>query len=264
MKKYFAIFSLYAEHALEYKMRSFVWFFVIFMDAMVYLLFWRGALSGPSTSGVWTFSEAVSYYLLLLITGSFLQIHIEEEVAFEDIQYGRLSQYLLRPFSYLKFKFFQELPWRIIQGSFGLLTFVGIAVFVRRPELIGDMMAIPIMIGIVVSAYLLCFIYKMIVGTLAFWTIDFSGLQNIQTIIFLLFSGMLVPLHLLPDSIRSFALSQPVAFTLYYPVRAIQGALTTRELWRVLGFQWLWLVLLYLTYRWIWKKGMKEFTAVGQ
>ncbi|HLD24832.1 MAG TPA: ABC-2 family transporter protein, partial [Patescibacteria group bacterium] len=143
MRRYLTVFLLYAQHALEYKARSFVWFFVIFMDAMIYLLFWRGALSNPSTTGVWTFSEAVSYYLLLLIAGSFLQVHIEEEVAFEDIQYGRLSQYLLRPFSYYKFKFFQELPWRIIQGGFGLLTLIGISLFIRRPELIHDMATIP-------------------------------------------------------------------------------------------------------------------------
>lgn len=257
MRKYIAIFSLYAEHALEYKMRSFVWFFVIFMDAMVCLLFWRGA-------GVWNFSEAVSYYLLILIAGSFLQVHIEEEVAFEDIQYGRLSQYLLRPFSYTKFKFFQELPWRIIQGGFGLLTLMGISVFVRRPGLIQDLTMVPVVFAIIVSAYFLCFIYKMIVGCLAFWTIDFSGLHNIQIIIFLLFSGILVPLHLLPETVRGFALVQPIAYMLYYPVRAVQGALSVGELWQVFGVQWVWIIVLLGLYRVMWRRGLKVFTAVGQ
>lgn len=264
MRRYATIFSLYAQHALEYKARSFVWFFVIFMDAMVYLLFWRGALTSTSTPGIWTFSEAVSYYLLILIAGSFLQVHIEEEVAFEDIQYGKLSQYLLRPFSYTKFKFFQELPWRIIQGGFGVLTLVGITIFVRRPEFIRDASAVPVVLAIIVSAYFLCFIYKMIVGSLAFWTIDFSGLHNIQTIIFLLFSGVLVPLHLLPPAIRDFALIQPIAYMLYFPVRAVQGALPTIELWRVLGMQWFWLIVLMILYRWLWKRGLRAFTAVGQ
>src|SRR3989338_7431517 len=238
MKRFVTIFSLYAQHALEYKARSLVWFGVILFDVFVYLLYWRGVLSSGQAGAPWTFSEAMSYYLLLLVAGNLLQVHIEEEVAFEDIQYGRLSQYLLRPFSYFKFKFFQELPWRIIQGGFGLLTLIGISLFIRRPELIHDMATIPIVLGIIASAYMLCFLYKMIVGSLAFWTIDFSGLHNIQTIIYLLFSGVLVPLHLLPDSIRGFALSQPIAYTLYYPVRAVQGALSVTELWRVLGMQW--------------------------
>lgn len=264
MKRLLTIFSLYSQHALEYKARSFVWFFVILIDVVVYLLYWRGVLNDPSGNQIWSFSEAVSYYLLLLVAGSFLQVHIEEEVAFEDIQYGRLSQYLLRPFSYTKFKFFQELPWRIIQGGFGVLTLLGISVFIRAPGLITDMRLVPLVIAIVISAYLLCFFYKMIVGLIAFWTIDFSGFQNIQTIIFILFSGILVPLHLLPDSIRSFSLFQPIAYMLYYPVRAAQGALGASELWQVLGMQWVWLGLFLGLYRFMWHKGLRQFTAVGQ
>src|SRR3989338_7395056 len=199
MKRFVTIFSLYAQHALEYKARSLVWFGVILFDVFVYLLYWRGVLSSGQAGAPWTFSEAMSYYLLLLVAGNLLQVHIEEEVAFEDIQYGRLSQYLLRPFSYFKFKFFQELPWRLIQGGFGLITLLGISLFVRRIEVVADVSAIVPVISIVVSAYMLCFIYKMIIGIIAFWTIDYTGLQNIQIILYILLSGLLIPLHLLPS-----------------------------------------------------------------
>ncbi len=264
MKRFVTIFSLYAQHALEYKARSFVWFGIILFDVFVYLLYWRGVLQNGQPGNIWTFSEAVSYYLLLLVAGNLLQIHIEEEVAFEDIQYGRLSQYLLRPFSYFRFKFFQELPWRLIQGGFGLITLLGISLFVKKIDVVTDVYAIPLVVGIVVSAYMLCFIYKMIIGIIAFWTIDYTGLQNIQTILYILLSGLLIPLHLLPSGFRSFALIQPIAYTLYHPVRAVQGVYPVYELWRVLGVQWLWIVILYSLYRFLWHRGLKIFTAVGQ
>jgi len=264
MKKFFTIFLLYAQHALEYKARSFVWFFVILIDVGVYLLYWRGVLLGPQAGAIWTLPKAISYYLLLLVAGTFLQVHIEEEVAFEDIQYGRLSQYLLRPFSYLGFKFFQELPWRIMQGGFGLITLVGISVLTRRVEVtFHPEMVLPV-ISIILSAFILCFFYKMIVGIIAFWTIDYSGLQNIQAIIYILFSGILIPLHLLPEAIRGFALAQPIAYTLYYPVLAVQGVFSQEVLWRVLGTQWMWIALLYGLYRIMWIRGLRQFTAVGQ
>lgn len=264
MNRYVTIFSLYAQHTLEYKARSLVWFGIILFDVFVYLLYWRGVLLSGSIGALWTFSEALSYYLLLLVAGNLLQVHIEEEVAFEDIQYGRLSQYLLRPFSYFQFKFFQELPWRLIQGGFGLVTLLGISFFVKKIEVITDIYAIALVAGIVVSAYLLCYIYKMIIGIMAFWTIDYTGLQNIQIILYILLSGLLIPLHLLPLGIRSFALVQPIAYTLYHPVRAVQGAYTSGQLWQVLGIQWMWIILLYGLYRLLWHKGLKVFTAVGQ
>lgn len=264
MKRFLAIFLLYAQHALEYKSRSMVWFLLVVIDAGVYLLYWRGVLTGQDASAVWSLPKAISYYLLLLVAGSFLQVHIEEEMAFEDIQYGRLSQYLLRPFPYIGFKFFQELPWRIIQGGFGVLTLVGISVFVKRLDVVHDIRAIPLVALIALSAYLLCFIYKMIVGSIAFWTIDFTGLENIQSIIFILFSGILVPLHLLPDAIRGFALQQPIAYMLYYPVLAAQGEFGIAQLWRVLCIQWAWIVFAFVLFRLLWRRGLKAFTAVGQ
>ena len=264
MRRFLTIFSLYAQHALEYKARSFVWFFVILIDVSVYMLYWRGVLSSGSNSGIWTLSQAISYYLLLLVAGTLLQVHIEEEVAFEDIQYGRLSQYLLRPFSYFKFKFFQELPWRLIQVGFWLVTLIGVSVFVRKVEIIADPQAIPLVAAIVVSAFILCFIYKMTVGLIAFWTIDFWGLENINAIIFILLSGILVPLHLLPDAIRGLALFQPLGYILYYPVVAAQGGFSVSELWRVLGMQWIWVTLFYIAYRKLWFRGLRQFTAVGQ
>lgn len=264
MKRLITIFSLYSQHALEYKARSLVWFGVILFDVFVYVLYWRGVLQNGQSGGLWTFSEAVSYYLLLLVAGNLLQIHIEEEVAFEDIQYGRLSQYLLRPFSYFRFKFFQELPWRLIQGGFGVVALIGISLFVRRIAVVTDIYALPLIAAIIVSAYFLCFIYKMIIGIMAFWTIDYTGLQNIQIIVYMLFSGMLIPLHLLPSGIREFALVQPIGYTLYYPVRAVQGMYTYGQLWQILGMQWVWMITLYTVYRLFWYKGLRVFTAVGQ
>lgn len=264
MKRYVTIFSLYAQHALEYKARSLVWFGIILLDVFVYILYWRGVLISGSSNTFWSFSEAVSYYLLLLVAGNLLQVHIEEEVAFEDIQYGRLSQYLLRPFSYIRFKFFQELPWRLIQGGFGLITLMFVGVFISRLQVVSDIYSVFLVFAIAVSAYMLCFIYKMIVGIIAFWTIDYTGLQNIQIILYMLLSGLMIPLHLLPEGIRGFALIQPIAYTLYYPVRAVQGVFTYSQLWQVLATQWFWIFLLYVLYRVIWRRGLRVFTAVGQ
>lgn len=264
MKRLSAIFFLYAQHALEYKSRSFVWFLLVLIDAFIYLLYWRGVLTGSDSRIIWTLPQAISYYLLLLVASSLLQVHIEEEMAFEDIQHGRLSQYLTRPFPYIGFKFFQELPWRIIQGGFGAVTLIGISLFIKRIELVSDPQAIPLVVLIALSAFFLCFILKMIVGSIAFWTIDFSGVENISTIAFLLFSGILLPLHLLPDFMRGFALGQPIAYTLYYPVLAVQGLFTIPELWRVLFIQWAWIGASYIVFRFLWSRGLRQFTAVGQ
>lgn len=264
MKKLARVFFLYAQHALEYKSRSLVWFLVVLIDVCIYLLYWRGVFLTSSSTIAWTLKHAISYYLLLLIGGSFLVVHIEEEIAYEDIQLGRLSQYLLRPFSYVWFKFFQELPWRLIQGGFGFLTLLVIAAIFRQFEITPAITSIPLVLMIIILGYAISFLYKMVIGVLAFWTTDYTGIENVQTIIFLLLSGTLVPLHLLPGALRGFALVQPLAYILYYPILAVQGTLSFSQLWKVLLIQGGWLIALYLTYRVLWRRGLKQFTSIGQ
>jgi ABC-2 type transport system permease protein len=264
MKKLWRVFLLFSQHALEYKGRSFVWFLVTLLEASIFLLFWRGALATGQTNIPWNSMQVMSYYLLLIVAGTFLNIHIEEEVAFEDIQQGKLSQYLTRPFSYLGFKFFQELPWRIVQGTFGLIALFIVALYFPGVTLFPDKSSIPFVVALVFIGYGLSFIYKMCIGVLAFWTTDFRGLGNLETIVFMLFAGLLVPLHFLPDSFRGVALLQPLAFILYYPILAVEGLLSMQELLRALLLQAGWFIVLLLVYQRLWRAGIRRFSAVGQ
>jgi ABC-2 type transport system permease protein len=264
MKKLWRIFLLFSQHALEYKSRSVVWFLITLFQASTYFLFWRGAIATGQTSIPWSGSQVISYYLLLIVAGTLLHIHIEEEVAYEDIQYGRLSQYLTRPFSYIGFKFFQELPWRIVQGTFGILTLLLVSLFLPGLSIFPHRDMIPFTILMILVGYALSFIYKMCMGVLAFWTTDYRGLGNLETMVFMVFGGLLVPLHFLPDSIRAVALAQPLAFILYYPVLAVEGILTTREITWVLLVQAGWLVVFAILYRVLWSRGVRRFSAVGQ
>lgn len=263
MSKLWRMFLLFSQHALEYKSRSFVWFLATLFEVLVYFLFWRGALKTGTTSIPWDASQVLSYYLLLIVAGTFLHVHIEEEVAFEDIQYGRLSQYLTRPFSYLMFKFLQELPYRIIQGLFGAAILIGAAFVYPQLRLVPDTGTIPFVIALILGGYMLSFLYKMTIGVLAFWTTDFSGLANMETLLFMLFGGFLVPLHFLPPGIREVSLVSPLAFILYVPILAVEGVLAPLELWRALVMQGGWAVMFLVLFRYLWNRGLQRFSAVG-
>lgn len=106
------------EHVLEFRSRSFVWFLVSLFNPLLMLLFWRGALQSNNV-GI-TLPAVTSYYFLLTVAGALLTSHVEEGVANIDIQEGKLSQYLIRPFSFFWLKFFEEFPYRFIQGLYAI------------------------------------------------------------------------------------------------------------------------------------------------
>jgi len=124
--RYVRMLLIHFEDALAERSRSFVWFLIALINPLMLLLFWRGAiLEKPDAYGQWNIPSIMSYYLLLIIAGAFLQVHIDEKIAYSDIQQGQLANYLTRPFSYLLWNFFIELPYRVIQGSFGVFGWHG-------------------------------------------------------------------------------------------------------------------------------------------
>ncbi len=265
MWRFWRIFLLYTQYALEYRSISFVWFLVTLINASMYLLFWRGALTNQNTSTqFWTISSAISYYILLIIAGGFLHAHIEEDVAYEDIQKGDLVKYLTRPLSYFWFKYFLELPWRIIQGFFGIVVFVGVVIFYKPIPIVHTVESVSLTALIIFLAYHLSFVYKMIIGLAAFWMTDSRGLLNLEAIVFLLLAGFVIPLSLFPLGVRSFVLFQPLAYMIYYPILAIQGVLNASQLLQVVMYQVIWFLILVIVYKMVWTLGLKRFTGIGQ
>src|SRR3989338_3301247 len=176
--RYVKILLLHFENVLEHRMRSLVWFLVSLLNPLLYILFWRGAFQGRSEIGPGrTFSSLTSYYFLLTVASAVLTVHIEEDVAAYDIQEGKLVSYLLKPFSYYWFKFFDEINYRILQGSYGLLALVILQLFFGQFIILTNNVVIIILsLVIIFLAYILSFTFKMIIGILAFWMTEIFGI----------------------------------------------------------------------------------------
>lgn len=264
--KYVRMFALHWLDVLESRSRSFVWFLISFINPLILLLFWRGALLGAGGSiGEWTLSTVSSYYLLLIIASSFITAHIDEDVAYEDIRDGRLSFYLLRPFPYYWAKFLIEIPYRILQGSFGVIVFI-IFQSITSISLLSAQapIALALSILIIITAYFLSFTFKMILGLTALWTTDFSGLSQLVEVVSLIFGGFVLPLGLFPEVLKQAAYTLPFSYMFYFPILSVQGALDVSSSIEIIGRQLVWLVIMCLTYRFLWNRGIRKFTGIGQ
>ncbi|MDP1721874.1 MAG: ABC transporter permease [Candidatus Gottesmanbacteria bacterium] len=264
--RYFRIFLLHLQNAFELRSLSVVWLLITFLNVWLYLLFWQGSIQSEGISpGGMTLADISTYYLLLMITGSFIASHVDEDIAYRDIKQGLLVAHLMRPFSYFKTKFLEEIPWRIIQGTFGIVVFVASMLFFHiNVRLVSDWQGIVTAATIVILAYGISFLWSMILGLSALWITEYSGLQQLSTVVSIVLAGYLVPVNFLPDGMRLVADVLPFSYMAYYPIRAAQGALTLHESLRVMGVQTAWFVFFVFCLFHIWKNGIKRFTGVGQ
>lgn len=260
------IFSVYFEDALQYRSTSFVWFLLALFNPLMVLLFWKGAFaSGGTPLEGWTYPALASYYLLLVIANTLLISHIENEIARRDIQMGFLANYLTKPFSYVIHKFFSELPWRLMQGFFALLTLL-FFVFILRVNIhiSQDIPVLLMAIFITLLAHMLGFFYKMVLGLSSFWITDYSGLMELSDVIVIIFSGSVMPLALLPGIWGTIAVNSPFAYIIYYPVMSFLGKLTIMELFKVAAGEIFWIAVFFVCYRILWTRGVKIFSGIGQ
>ena len=242
-----------------------VWFLISLINPMVYLLFWRGAYTTLPQSSGWQLSGFASYYFLLVIASSFLLVHIEEYIAYYDIEKGYLANHLLKPVSYFWYQFFHELPYRVVQGLFGLLVFFFF--FFGFPGLIQlsqqtDVFFLSIIL--VIGGYMLSFLFKIILGLSALFTTDFTGLSELLGVLVLIFGGFVVPLDLFPQQFTHIISYLPFPYMFYYPIIAIQGRLDSVELLQLIVKQGVWILGFVFFYKFVWKKGIKLFTSVGR
>lgn len=210
-------------------------------------------------------STATTYYFLLTIAGSLLTSHIEEDVAVYDIQYGDLVRYLTKPFPYFWIKFIEEIPYRILQGFYGILLMTGFIVFFHGSIAVTHE---PLILGLtaitMVLAFFLSFTMKMNWGLSAFWFKDSRGFFEFLTIVIIIFSGGIVPLYLLPAALRTLSNFLPFAYMMFFPIIGMQGQLTVSQLGQVIAVQIMWLCLFVAINRFMWRRGIKQFTAFGQ
>lgn len=262
--RYVRLFFLYAQDVIEYRSLAVVWFLASLINPLLFLFFWKGAIADNHPTGFSSVSDVYSYYFLFLILSGFLMVHIEHEVAYWDIKEGGLTKYILKPIPYITSKFFLEVTWRIAMGLIALgATIVLIMLF-------GQLFTIsltPIQVVLVILTSLLAlmvsFVYKMIIGLTALWVVDFEGIEQLVFMLTLLFSGFVVPLDMFPQYLRTIATFLPIPYTIYYPIRMLQGKLTLEQSLSVIGIQMFWLLILSFGYKAIWNRGVKRFTGVG-
>jgi ABC-2 type transport system permease protein len=265
--RYLRIFFVGCQDVVVNRGVSFVWFLISLFNPLILLFYWMGSLKGQSVgiSG-WGYTSVISYYLLLIAASAMLESHIEETVARMDIQEGGLTKYLLKPFSYMSLRFLGELPWRLIQGFFGIVALLMFVLFfgIDVVRISQNPLVILFAICIAMLGYCISFLFKMLLGMTAFWTTDYSGIAELTGVVTLLFGGFVVPLTFFPQWLSTIANSLPFAYVIYYPIVAFQGNLNIGELFRVLGIQTVWIAVLFILYRIMWRNGVGKYTALGQ
>ncbi len=265
MRKYLQVMQVGFQGSMVYRMNFLLRaaFSLIPLLATIYL--WAAVYSGRASSvGGYSLPAMISYYLIVTIVDTLTAVTDDDWQIAADIKDGNISQFLLKPIDYTIYRMSLFFSGKLIFAAMSLIP-IGLFIFCERRYLVAPAGA-GALAGFLVSLLLTAFLQFFMSYTmalLAFWVLEVS------TIIFMLFAfeyiagGHLFPLNILPPALAHILNVTPFPYLLYFPVSVYLGTIKGSALARGLAIQLAWLAFFWLLSQFVWRRGIKKYSAVG-
>jgi ABC-2 type transport system permease protein len=265
MRKYFHVMRVGFQNTMVYRMNFLLRgaFGLIPLLAMIYL--WLTIYSGGGSSlGGYTLPGMVSYYLIVTIVDTLTSVTDDDWQIAGDIKDGNISQFLLKPINYTVYRMCLFLSGKLIFAAMSFLP-LGIFMFCERRYLVAPAngSALVWFVASLVLTIVLQFFMSYTMALLAFWLLEVS------TVIFMLFAfeyiagGHLFPLNILPPALEKALHFTPFPYLLFFPVSVYLGQVKGADLAWGLATQAGWAIFFCALSQYVWRRGIKKYSAVG-
>ncbi|MBL8050695.1 MAG: ABC-2 family transporter protein [Anaerolineales bacterium] len=247
----------------QYRANLLMYLLYWLVSPIIYLAVWTSIANANGDVKGFTANDFVTYYMVLLICDQVTSNIIIHTFAYK-IQDGSLSGELIKPIHPM-------LTNALVNNvAFKVLTMIGltpiwvILFFLFQPDFSGvTFINILIAIPPMLFAFLIGFLFSASITALAFWTTRIYSIHEFYFALILLFSGQFVPLTLMPKVIQDIAQYLPFQLMLYYPIQLILGKLSQAQIIQGYVMTGIWLSVSILLFNWVWREGVKRYSAVG-
>jgi len=251
--------------AFEYRTEFFIGYLGWFVSLIISVFIWRAVAEGSGgTIGNYNLTGLITYLLIIQILRTFVFSRSGFTIN-QDIQRGELSNWLMRPVSYLKAQFVIELANNVLRGLMGIVIF-GVLILLYNPDLLKTFTTIKILgsIGFMLLGHTISFLLITVVALSAFWVTNANRFLFIYFSFLTIFSGMIIPLDLFPARFLPYISNSPLAYIFYHPAKYIQSGLPSDALIPVVWHGILYLAILILVVSLIYLRGLRRYEAVGK
>jgi len=170
----------------------------------------------------------------------------------------------LKPVNYLKIWFSSFWANRLFEAlTRFLIIFAFLIILPRYFQFPPPSQILAFFLFLIISL-LFNFLWNLFLASFAFWVTDIRLFTTAVGIAVGFLAGELIPIDIMPGFLKTLSLFLPFQYTLYFPIKIYQGALSTWEIIRGVMISLVWLVAFYLLVIRLWQRGIKKYEAVGQ
>ena len=261
MKKYLSIFSITLQEYFVYRLNMFMWRVrQVFVFLLPYFL-WRAVLGGGGDIYGYDFGSIMTYLFGTTILRSLVMGSRTVDLGWM-INSGMLTIPLMRPFNMFGFLLTRDAADKLFNLSFMFIEIPLILLVFRPPVFLqANPYTLVITLVSIIFAIMIYFFINIIFGSLGFWTRDVWAPRFLLMVILEFATGAMFPLDMLSNLWQNVLLWTPFPYLLFIPLRIYLGS--SKTIMYLIG-QFIWVILLYLLARYVWKRGLLRYEAEGR
>lgn len=262
MRKYLDYMCIGIKEHLAY--RSSIW--ATFLSRIIYLYMqfclWNALFSSQTTANLAMGREdTLRYVIVATIISTFIECDAVQWIN-SQIQSGDIAVQLIRPISFNAMVFARHVGKSAVRLLlYGIPLAALSALFFRMPLAVCPQL--PFALCSIVIAYLIQFLYSLILGLMAFWLIVTWPLNMLLGAIYKLLSGSWIPAAMFPDALRKLNAFLPFRAIYEIPVSIITVPMDGKDIAGKLAVQVFWLAFLFGLMKLTWKTGTKKLVVQG-
>lgn len=247
----------------QYRANLIMYLLYWLVSPIIYLAVWTSIANSKGDVNGYTANDFITYYMTLLIVDQITSNIVIHSFGYK-IQDGTLSGELIRPIHpMLTNALVNNIAFKGLT-IMGLIPIWIVLFFLFKPDysnvaLSGILLAIPATI----LGFFIGYLLSATITALAFWTTRVYSIHEFYYALILLFSGQFVPLTLMPKLVQDIAQYLPFQLLIYFPVQLILGKLSSAQITQGFMMAGIWLVISLTLFTWVWRNGVKRFSAVG-
>ncbi|PYI54480.1 ABC transporter permease [Paenibacillus flagellatus] len=213
---------------------------------------------GESVIGGYTFEQMIWYLAVaesVILASPKLNAKVEAEVKNGDIAYQ-----LTRPASYLLLHYGSYMGEAAVRVVVNLALGSALAMLWFGWQTPG--WNVPLCLLVMAGSFTVNFLLTMLLSLAAFWVEETRGLDFVYNKLLFTVGGMLLPLEMFPDALRSVSEWLPFQTVAYFAAKTAVRP-EAAETVRMIAIQWGWAALLAAAAAFVYRKGVRKLNVNG-
>jgi ABC-2 type transport system permease protein len=246
---------------IAYRAEMIVWILTTTMP-LVMLSLWT-SVADEAPFRAYTQTDFIAYYLGALIVRNLTSNWVAWQIA-EDVRLGVLSMKLLRPVHPFASYLATHLAGVPLRAAVVVPVVVVLFFTDARHVVIDDPGRIALCALSIAGAWLLTFGMFVTIGSLSFFMEKSMSVVEVYFGLFMLLSGYIIPIALMPGWMQSIAEWLPFYYMLGTPVEILIGKYPdVSSAASAVATQWAWAAVMLGAAAFTWHRGVKRFEAYG-